>query len=268
MRAEPPTIPMTTSPSRHGRSVRGLASAALLAALPACSWFTDFKDQPKIEPWESPSPTVAPRGQPQGSVPTVGMLVPEWRVSYRATIPTIDSMSTLANPVAADDRSLQNGRKYYAINCAVCHGDTGAGDGPAVKYGMVPINLLTPITLGRTDGYIFGMIRNGRGVMPTYDRIEEMDRWDVVNYVRGLQGRLGRPVPTGPLGVPGETGDKLPGYTRLGPTTSVPHWLQPGAMRRQQTSDAATPVPATRADSGARPDSVLRTDSARRGTPQ
>ena len=33
------------------------------------------------------------------------------------------------------------------------------------------------------------MIRNGRGLMPPYNRIEEMDRWDVVNYVRGLQGR-------------------------------------------------------------------------------
>jgi mono/diheme cytochrome c family protein len=250
------------------RRVRGLASAALLAVLPACSWFTDFKDQPKIEPWESPTPTVAPRGNPQGSVPTVGMLVPEWRVSYKPTIPAVDSMSTLANPVAADDRSLRNGRKYYSINCAPCHGDTGAGDGPAVKYGMVPINLLTPVTQARTDGYIFGMIRNGRGVMPTYDRIEEMDRWDVVNYVRGLQGRLGRPVATGPLGVPGETGDKLPGYTRLGPTTGVPHWLQPEAARRQQTSEAATPVPATRADSAARPDTVVRPDTARRGNPQ
>ena len=43
---------------------------------------------------------------------------------------------------------------------------------------------------GRTDGYIFGMIRNGRGLMPPYNRIEEMDRWDVVNYVRALQGKL------------------------------------------------------------------------------
>ncbi len=44
----------------------------------------------------------------------------------------------------------------------------------------------------RTDGYIWGMIRNGRGLMPTYNRIEELDRWDVVNYVRGLQGSCRR----------------------------------------------------------------------------
>ena len=244
------------------RRTRALAVACTLAALPACSWFTDFKQQPKIEPWE-----VEARANPQGSVPTVGQMVPEWQVSYRPAIATIDSMSGLANPVPVDDRSLRNGRKYYAINCAPCHGDGGAGDGPAVKYGMVPINLLTPVTQARTDGYIFGMIRNGRGIMPTYDRIEEMDRWDVVNYVRGLQGRLGRPVPIGPLGIPGETGDKLPGPTRLGPTVAVPHWSQAAATRRP-SSEASTPVPATRADSATRPDATARPDSARRGNPQ
>jgi mono/diheme cytochrome c family protein len=251
--------------SRLVRAARALCSAALLVALPGCEWFTDFKDQPKVEPWESPFDSVPPRGQPQGSVPTTGTLVPEWAVSYRPLPQVVDSMSALANPVTADERSLRNGRKYYAINCAVCHGDTGKGDGPATKYGMAGISLTTPMTVGRTDGYIFGMIRNGRGLMPNYVRIEEPDRWDVVNYVRGLQ-RGG--VPTGPLAAPGVTGDALPGYTRLGPTTSVPHWGQPGGAGRQQTSEAATPVPATRADSAARPDTVVRTDTTSRGTRQ
>ena len=33
------------------------------------------------------------------------------------------------------------------------------------------------------------MIRNGRGLMPTYNRIEEPDRWDIVNYLRAIQGK-------------------------------------------------------------------------------
>ena len=261
MSADPRLHPMT----RSFRVLRGVAAAAMLLAMPACEWFTDFKDQPKIEPWESPVDSIAPRGQPQGSVPTTGQMVPEWAVSYRPMPQVVDSMSGLANPVTADERSLRNGRKYYAINCAVCHGDTGKGDGPATRYGMAGINITLAMTQARSDGYIFGMIRNGRGLMPNYVRIEEMDRWDVVNYVRGLQ-RGG--VPTGPLGVPGETGDKLPGYTRLGPTTSIPHWGQPNSARRQQTTEAASPVPATRADSAARPDTVTRNDTTRRGTPQ
>ena len=75
-----------------------------------------------------------------------------------------------------------------------------------------------------SDGYIYGMIRNGRGAMPTYNRIEDMDRWDVVNYVRGLQGKLAEPVPTGPVGYPGQTGDALPGSTM--PWTSL-HRIRP-----------------------------------------
>lgn len=266
MSADPRTPFMNAIPSRRVlRAARLGAAAALLATMPACEWFTDFKNQPKVEPWESPLETVAPRGQPQGSVPTTGTMVPEWQVSYRPLPQVVDSMSGLANPVPADERSLRNGRKYYAINCAVCHGDAGKGDGPATKYGMAPINLTTPLTVGRTDGYIFGMIRNGRGLMPNYVRIEEMDRWDVVNYLRGLQ-RGG--VPTGPLAEPGVTGDALPGYTRLGPTPPSPHWLQPNVARRQQTTEAATPVPTTPADSAARPDTVGRNDTTSRGTRQ
>jgi mono/diheme cytochrome c family protein len=233
----------------------------MLLSLPACEWFTDFKDQPKVEPWESPAVTIAPRGQPQGSVPTIGMQVPEWQVSYRPFPQVVDSMSGLQNPVPADARSLANGRKYYAINCAVCHGDTGAGNGPATQYGMAQISLLTPITRGRTDGYIWGMIRNGRGLMPNYVRIEEMDRWDVVNYVRGLQAGT---VATGPLAPPGVTGDALPGATRLGPTVPARHWLQPPAVQALQPwVENAVPVPTT-APSADRPSGGVA-DSARRG---
>ena len=72
------------------------------------------------------------------------------------------------------------------------------------------------------------MIRNGRGLMPTYNRIEEMDRWDVVNYVRGLQGRYA--VATGPVGLPGETGDKVPGFSQSGPTRPSPYYNHAGSQ--------------------------------------
>ena len=68
--------------------------------------------------------------------------------------------------------------------------------------------------------------------MPTANRIEEMERWDVVNYVRGLQGKY--TVATGPVGRPGETGDKLPGATRDAPTVPVKYFhpvVHPRAAR-------------------------------------
>jgi len=229
-------------------ATRRLLLSVLVLPLGACTWFTDFRTQPKIDPWESAADTIAPRGQPQMSVPMTGTAMAGYQVSYSPSIATIDSLAGIPNPTAPNEASLANGRKYYQINCAVCHGDRAMGDGPATTYGMPGINLTMDMTKGRTDGYIFGMIRNGRGLMPPYNRIEEMDRWDVVNYVRGLQGKLGHEVPTGPVGYPGQTGDALPGFTHLGPTRPAPY-VRPNSMTLDQ-QPAAMP---TAADSTARP---------------
>ena len=208
-------------------------------ALTACEWFTDFKRQPSIWTWEAVKDTTTPsRGNPQMSVPITGSSVAGYQVSYGAFPATIDSMAGIANPVAASDSSLVNGRKYYQINCAVCHGDAGAGDGPATKFGMPGISIVTDMTRSRTDGYLFGMIRNGRGLMPPYNRIEDMDRWDVVNYVRGLQGAGGVSVPIGPLAAPGVTGDKLPGPSRMGPTRPAP-FTSPRGLAKTGADTAA-----------------------------
>jgi mono/diheme cytochrome c family protein len=203
-------------------SFRAVAVVVALAPLAACEWFTDFKRQPSIVTWERLD-SAGVRGSPQMPVPITGSVAPGFAVSYSNSMQTIDSMSTLRNPTPPDSASLATGRKYYVINCAVCHGMLGKGDGLATKYGVFPFPLVSGPALSRTDGYIFGMIRNGRGNMPSYNRIEEKNRWDVVNYVRGLQGTLGAGVPTGPLAVPGFTGPAVPGATVLGPTRPVPH---------------------------------------------
>ncbi|HXN77029.1 MAG TPA: cytochrome c [Gemmatimonadaceae bacterium] len=203
--------------------MRVLLPAIPFMMLTACEWFTDFKRQPSIWTWEPLKDTLTPsRGNPQMSVPTTGTAVAGFQVSYGAFPATIDSMAAIKNPTPPSDSSLANGRKYFQINCAVCHGERAMGDGTATKFGMPGINLTTDMTKARTDGYIFGMIRNGRGLMPPYNRIEEMDRWDVVNYVRALQGVNGKTVATGPLAPPGVTGDKVPGPTRMGPNVAAP----------------------------------------------
>jgi len=215
-----------------------------------CEWFSNFTRQPKIDPWEVATmdstrlAKTPPRGNPQGSMPMFGGGIPEFVVSYRALPLTVDSMSPMPNPTPISAASLENGHKYYAINCAVCHGDAGDGNGPATNFQFPKISLLTESALNRTDGYLYGMIRNGRGLMPTYNRIEHMDRWDVVNYVRGLQGRTGQAVARGPVGAPGEGGNKVPGPTLTAPTLPVPHWLD-GRAERAARDTATPPGPAT-----------------------
>jgi len=190
-----------------------------------CEWFTDFKRQPHVVTWESMrADSAVVRGSPQFSVPTTGTFMPGFAVSYSPLPGAIDSLASIPNPTPVSAPSLANGRKYYQINCAVCHGNTGVGDGAAVRYGMIGMPLMSDLMKNRPDGYIYGMIRNGRGLMPSYNRIEEMDRWDVVNYIRALQGTVsGLQFETGPLAAPGVNGEMVPGPTRLGPTRWVPH---------------------------------------------
>jgi catechol 2,3-dioxygenase-like lactoylglutathione lyase family enzyme len=100
-----------------------------------------------------------------------------------------------------------------------------------------------------SDGYIWGMIRNGRGLMPSYNRIEELERWDVVNYLRGLQGRY--PVDTS-MALPGVTGGALPRASVAAPTRPAPFFNPVRARSGGQLPTGAARGPAA--------DSVLARD--------
>ena len=232
-----------------------LALAGVMVVGQGCSWFTAFVMQPKIDPWEVvtfPGKVLLPsRGNPQNSVPITGTFVSGLQVSYAPLPGVVDSMSAIQNPTAPSPVSLVNGRKLFQINCSPCHGVAGLGDGAATKYGVTGINLIMDHAKNLSDGYIYGMIRNGRGAMPTYNRIEDMDRWDVVNYVRGLQGKLAEPVPTGPVGYPGQTGDALPGSTMTAPTRPVPYYRGAGSLDSLHAIRAQTPGPSAPAAAAA-----------------
>lgn len=208
-----------------------------LASLTACEWFTDFKRTPMVATWESDS-ILKVRGQPVGSVPTTGMVVSAFQVSYTPAPAALDSIAALAtNPTPVSEESLARGRMYFQLNCAVCHGNEGKGDGSAVRFGMIPMPIISDATKARSDGYLFAIMRNGRGAMPPYNRIEEHERWDVVNYVRALQGSVsGVRFETGPIAMPGVTGDKVPGATQLGPN----HWVRPAGMAPAAATTADT----------------------------
>jgi mono/diheme cytochrome c family protein len=217
--------------------IRVAAHALPFLALSACSWFTDFKQQPKIDPWETAADSIPFRGNPQGSVPTVGSVAPGFQYDRLPVPGSITAMAGIANPVPADSASVNRGRLNFQINCAVCHGPGGMGNGTVAKYGMPgpSIGAGSNAANSLTDGYIFGMIRNGRGLMPPYNRIEEPDRWDIVNYLRTLQGK-GTIAADTTHGFPGQNGATVPSATHFGPTRPSPYY-HPGTTRA-----ASTPV--------------------------
>lgn len=163
------------------------AALGLLVGLAACrgteietaldkvAWFSTMSDQPSLEPYEEPA-----RLPPDGSVP-VDAGVP--------LFDAVDSYTDVPNPIAATPESLEIGKANYDIYCSVCHGPEGDGGGSI--EGPFPRGLINPLVTTRareyTDGYIFGMVSAGRGLMPNYRRMPQEERWHIVNYVRQLQ---------------------------------------------------------------------------------
>lgn len=91
---------------------------------------------------------------------------------------------------------IQRGAERYAINCAICHGETGNGKGITSQYGILNAfsfhqpGSTDPANAGayRTDGAIFDVIANGKGLMGGYGaNITVQDRWAIVAYIRALQ---------------------------------------------------------------------------------
>jgi mono/diheme cytochrome c family protein len=231
------------------RTWRRAATGAFLATLTACSWFTDFKQQPKVDPWDTANDTTPFHGNPQSSVDIYGSAAPGFEYAREPLPQNITAMASIPNPTPADSASISRGRVMFQINCAVCHGPLGMGNGPVSRYGLPApsIGAGSPAA-GYTDGYIFGMIRNGRGLMPTYNRIEEHDRWDIVNYLRTVQGKGPVPADTS-HGLPGETGTMTPGFSTMGPTRPAPYYGNLGVMGASASSASAAPAAASRADS-------------------
>jgi mono/diheme cytochrome c family protein len=96
---------------------------------------------------------------------------------------------TMTNPLPVSEATVARGQAVYDIYCTVCHGPQGQGDGPIVGPGKFPfaLNLTLPQAVARSDGYLYAIVKAGRGLMPSYQRIPPADRWAVVNYVRHLQ---------------------------------------------------------------------------------
>ena len=117
--------------------------------------------------------------------------------------------ATLVSPYsgAVPAEVLQRGESLYAVQCAVCHGPTGAGNGTVIGPGKFPFAL--PVNSGlavtRSDGYLYAISVSGRGLMPPYgEKLTHMDRWAVVAYIRELQRAGGAaPVAAVPAATPG-----------------------------------------------------------------
>jgi mono/diheme cytochrome c family protein len=186
---------------RTGRLVRrGLLLLAVMAA-PGCTRidnalasvpvFAFMRNSPAFDPYEFPLPA------PPGAVPfrsPAGPPLPPLEATEQA-LQAWAAGPYGQNPFAANDQAaLAIGRVQYERHCAVCHGVGGGGDGPLHAPHAFPFmpSMLVPPASERPDGYIYGVIRAGRGLMPAYGaRMSHDERWAIVTYVNWLQEQAG-----------------------------------------------------------------------------
>lgn len=207
---------------------RGLLAAMLPLLLGACdtwydkvpspdhlwyriAWFDHMINVPSVSPYESVD---VPRNTVKGSVPVTGgeadfetgdgaslAYAFDQAAADRLVNPTATGGTAGAGPslpVIPGDLAAR-GDSLYGNYCAACHGSGGAGNGPvSTKFVGIP-SLLTDRARGYTDGYLYGIIRYGRGLMPKYgDKVpSRLDRWAIVNHVRALQAAAPQVAATG-----------------------------------------------------------------------
>ena len=204
---------------RSRTPVRFVAAALLAGLVSACSPFDDLmvqifgrsmRDQRSFDPYENPLPA------PEGSVPFSAGNFPAGpdRISVGQPDPSVEMppfftqtevavqapvVMEMVNPVEATAASLARGERLYNRFCAPCHAVDGVGANAALApvHPVLPAyNLSSAVTAARPDGYLYGVIRVGRALMPAYGhQIPHYDRWHIVNHVRQLQAQAGNPPP-------------------------------------------------------------------------
>jgi len=134
-------------------------------------WVSFMEIQPSYRPMDKPLPVAA------NSIPIEG-------AAY------IPGQGDPVNPVPADEVSVERGRILYSVNCAMCHGSNGEGNG-VVGGALInpPANLTGDVTQTKSDGTLFLTLSNGiEGKMPALnENLSVRDRWDLVNFIRTLE---------------------------------------------------------------------------------
>lgn len=160
-----------------GVAILLLSGAALSALVLHGALTTNMADQPSFKPQERP---LEP---PPGSVPQG-----QWEPALNRD----EAGKVLRNPIPPMLASLESGRRLYTTYCALCHGESGKGGGPVAAKFVPPPDITIAFFRQRSDGFLYETIRSGGPLMPAQgDALSVKERWDIVNYLRNLQGGAG-----------------------------------------------------------------------------
>lgn len=121
---------------------------------------------------------------PRGWLPYENENTPEGKELARLMTSPLDSLQMEAN--------LENGQQLYAIYCAICHGNNGAGQGTLVKREKIlGVPSYADAARNVTVGTSFHTIQYGLNSMGSYAaQMNTEEMWQVSQYVVKLKQDL------------------------------------------------------------------------------
>ncbi len=121
---------------------------------------------------------------PRGWLPYENENTPEGKELARSMASPLDSLQMEAN--------LENGQQLYAIYCAICHGNNGAGQGNLVKREKIlGVPSYADAARNITVGTSFHTIQYGLNSMGSYTaQMNTEEIWQVSEYVMKLKQDL------------------------------------------------------------------------------
>lgn len=118
-----------------------------------------------------------------------------WDKDFPYTIPNDSNgykmSARVKNPFdSIGGRDLLEAGRLFNINCAICHGEKAAGNGPISTSGKIGgiANLTLPAYVSLADGTMFHVMTYGKNLMGSYaSQLSSKQRWMIVKYIRTLQ---------------------------------------------------------------------------------
>jgi mono/diheme cytochrome c family protein len=196
--------------STHEQLPETFLGISLKQARPPIQIFPDMKVQPKYDPQHESdffADGRAARKPVQGTVPFGYVLPGRYSTNTASNSKVVSDGNGFSGstdylntgmigdfygdglPVDVTPALLERGRQRFNINCAVCHGATGVGNGIVTQYGLVGVaNFQQDRLRSMPDGQIFNTITRGKSTMGAYGpNIAVKDRWAIIAYIRVLQ---------------------------------------------------------------------------------
>lgn len=170
---------------RMFRVFRGLIPFCVLLFFASCA--QQMGSQPSVKPLEA-SP-VFPFSQ-SARQPVFGT-IPSGFTRTNQRIEAVENFDKNAAdlPFPLTEEVLTRGRQRFEINCAICHGRAGDGDGMVARRGFShPPTFHDDRLRNAPLGHFYDVITNGFGGMGSYaNQVEARDRWAIAAYIRALQ---------------------------------------------------------------------------------